>query len=85
MRRPSKSPTPPGAAGSSDATVDVERVDQCALLAGQLGKRIAARDDELKAAPDDVVEAPLAAGSAHQALDAEGARERVGRRPTAVQ
>ena len=56
---------------------DVERVDQCAMLARQLGKRIAARDDELKAAPNHVVEPPLAAGSAHQALNAQGARERV--------
>ena len=47
------------------------------MLARQLGKRIAIRDDELKAAPNQVVEPPLAAGSAHQALYAQGAGERV--------
>ena len=41
------------------------------------GQAVAVRDDELKAAADDVVEAPLAAGSAHQALYAQGAGERV--------
>ena len=47
------------------------------MRARQLGKRIAIRDDELKATPNQVVEPPLAAGSAHQALSAQSAGERV--------
>ena len=55
----------------------VERVDERAVLARELLQRIAVGDDQLKAAADDVVEAPLAPGAGDHALDAERAGERI--------
>src|SRR5208282_2599024 len=55
----------------------VERVDERAMLARELLQRIAVGDDQLKARTDDIVEAPLAAGTGDRALDAERAGERI--------
>src|SRR5450755_517918 len=41
-------------------------------------KRVAAGDDQLKAAPDNIVKASLRAGVLHHSLDAKGPGKRIG-------
>ena len=55
----------------------VERVERRARLRRERLERVARGDDQLEAAADDVVEPALATGAGHQALDAEGPRQRI--------
>ena len=56
----------------------LERVEQRALPVGEMLERVAAGDDQLKAAADDVVEASLAPRALHHPLNAQRPGERIG-------